>query len=99
MAFAAAAVEALLEQADFGLQVVDLLLELGLALRQARRGGGAAVGALGLELGLALGGAAVEGLVEAGLLAGVGEGPLAGRQATGGRRRGPVGGARFPKGE
>jgi hypothetical protein len=92
----AAALEAVLEQADLGLEVGQGLLQFGFALLDTRRGGGLRPG-VGLgealaELGLAEGSAVVEGLVEADLLAGVPEGLLAGRQAArGGGRDGLAG--------
>src|SRR5205807_5856330 len=87
LAFAAAAVEALFEQADFGLEVGDLLLDRAAALLQAGLAVGLALGKLFLEPGLAEGSAdgsaVVEGFIEAGLLACVSEGLLAGREAAG----------------
>ena len=103
--FARAAVEALFEQAHFGFEIVDTLLQLGFTLLQAGGGSGLGLGQLRLECGFALlqargrlglrlgeegfqfgfaeGGAVVEGAIEAGLLARVGEGQLTGRQAAG----------------
>jgi hypothetical protein len=117
MGFATAAVEALLEQADFGFEFGDALVEFAVALLQAGGAVGLAGGELGLELlqlggevglalgeelfegGFAKGSAVVEGFVVAGLLAGLGEGLLAGRQGAGGLDAGQVGGAGFHKGE
>lgn len=93
VALAAAAVEAMFEQAHLGLEVGEPLLQLGLVLLDARRGSGlslgVSVGKLFFELGFALAGTAVEGFVEAGLLTGEPKGLLAGGQAArgGGRDR------------
>jgi hypothetical protein len=87
MAFATAAVETLFEQADFGLKVGDLLLDLAAALLQAGFAVGLALGELLFELllacGLTEGSAVVEGFIETGLLACVPESLLAGREAAG----------------
>jgi hypothetical protein len=79
---ATAAVQALFEQADFGLEVVDALVEDAVALTQARFKVGLLLGEALFELGFALGGAVVEDAIEADLLAGVAEGLVAGQQAT-----------------
>ena len=72
---ATASVEALLEEADFGFEVGDALLQsltTALPIRST-------LGELGLEFGLARGRALVKGLVVASLLTQVAEGLLAGR--------------------
>jgi hypothetical protein len=73
---ATAAVETLLEQADFGFESEDALLEFPFALPPARVGVGADLGELCPEFGFPLQSALVEGLVEAGLLACLPEGLL-----------------------
>jgi hypothetical protein len=78
-----AAVEALFEQADFGLQLGDALQEFGFALLLAACQGDLVLRELFFESGLAEGGALVEGLVVADLLAGVTEELLAGGLAAG----------------
>ena len=83
MGFAAVAVEALLEQADFGLEVGEALLAFDVALRQAGLQVALALGALFLAFGLAEASALGEGLGEADWLACVTEEWLAGGQATG----------------
>jgi hypothetical protein len=87
MAFAAAAVEALFEQADFGLEVGNVLLELAAALLQAAFAVGLALGELLLESGLAEGSAdgsaVVEGFIVVGLPACVAERLLAGGEGAG----------------
>jgi hypothetical protein len=103
VALAAAAVEALFEQAHLGLEVGEALAQLGLALLDAcRRGGlrcGRGVGEEFFELGLALAGAEVEGLVVADLLPGVPKDLLAGRQAARGCGRDGVEGVRLHSSE
>src|SRR5262249_16070623 len=84
MGFARAAVEALFEQADFGFEVGEALLEFGFAVPQAGGRVGLGLGGVLLEVGFAQGGAAGGGAVGVGLLAG-GRG---GRGAGGGAPRG-----------
>jgi hypothetical protein len=84
MGFAAAAVEALFEQADFGFQFGGVLLVFAVPLREAGVARGVAVGQLFLEFRFALDSALVQSLVQADLLACVAEELLAGRQTAGG---------------
>jgi hypothetical protein len=83
MGFATASVESLFEQADFGLEFVDALLQLVLELLPLGGKVGLALGEEFFEVSFASGSALVECLVVAGLLSGVDESLLAGRQGTG----------------
>jgi hypothetical protein len=83
VAFATAAVEALLEQADFGLECVDTRLQLPFTPAASVFNVGLAPGALLLAFGFAEGGALVQGLVEGGLAACVLESLLAVGQSVG----------------
>lgn len=82
MSFATLAVKALLEQAHFGFEGGDALVELGLKLLDTGVEIGAALGELLLEFGLTPPSALVEGLVEMGVPTSISEDELASGQAA-----------------
>jgi hypothetical protein len=101
MGFAATAVEALFEQAHFGLEFIKALLLLALLLLETGLEVGVAAGELFFEFGFAEASALVERLVTANLVASLPEEELARVQTAGwfgGQRVAEVGVGGFPKG-
>jgi hypothetical protein len=101
MGFAASAVEALFEQAHFGLEFIKALLLLALLLLETGLEVGVAVSELFFEFGFAEASALVERLVTANVVARLPEEELARVQAAGwfgGKRVAEVGVGGFHKG-